>query len=139
MVKKRFGIIFIACGLFLLSITCLTEVIPNCLDKNIGDAVSNFLGFIFYVILGVGILRFNNKIRLITVIYIIYTALAGPMGLIYGSFIVDKQLHQEVLKRYGVFVEIYPWLVILPISFFYLCCVVYLTHPSVKAMFRTGP
>ena len=131
MAKKGFGIKLIGFFFILWAAWCSKGILSNP-----ETAFSSLAGFILFLILGIGILKFNNKARMIAVTYTAGIAVAGPLGLIYSFFLTDKEVHNQVISKYGIFVEIYPWLFILPISILCLCCVVYLTRPSVREMFK---
>jgi len=99
---------------------------------------TTWFGFAFYGILGFGILKLNNKVRLLTIALMIGTAIAGPLGLIFGTFLAMKEnILTKAIERCGVFVPvIFPWLMILPISLLCASIAFYLTRPKVKKQFK---
>jgi glucan phosphoethanolaminetransferase (alkaline phosphatase superfamily) len=135
MIKKSFGITVIGCFFVLWSMWHVKGALLIYLNSNLDGTISSLTGFIFYLLLGIGILKFNNKARIIAIVYIGSLAIAGPIGLIYSSFLLDKNLHNQTVNKYGKFIEIYPWLVILPVSILCLSCIIYLTRPSVRELF----
>ena len=93
-------------------------------------------GFILFSICGLGILKLNNKIRLLTIVYMFAIGISGPLGLIVGHFMIGKEIIAELIKRYGIWVEIFPWVMILPVSLLHLIIAFYLTRPKVKEQFK---
>jgi hypothetical protein len=93
-------------------------------------------GLIFYVILGFGIFKLNNKVRLITIAWMTSIGIAGPLGLMVGIFMSRANIQKILSERFGVSVITLPWLIIVPISLICFSIVYFLTRPKVKEQFR---
>jgi type III secretory pathway component EscS len=93
-------------------------------------------GLIFYVILGFGIFKLNNKVRLITIAWMTSIGIAGPLGLMVGIFMSRTNIQKILSERFGVSVITLPWLIIVPISLICFSIVYFLTRPKVKEQFR---
>jgi hypothetical protein len=96
---------------------------------------SYWFAFIFFGILGMGILRLNNKIRLVTVAITTAMAAAGPLGLIIGIFVAGSKIHIVIIKKIGISPGIFPWLIVIPICLLYALIAIYLTRLKVKRQF----
>jgi len=97
---------------------------------------SYWFSFLFFGILGIGILKINNKIRFVTVVITTAMAVSGPLGLIIGFFTVGYKIHVEIIKKQGISVILYPWLLIFPMCLLYASIAFYLTRPKVKEQFK---
>lgn len=97
---------------------------------------NSWSAFLLFGILGIGILKLNNKIRLLTVVITTAMAAAGPLGLIIGIFVAGSKIHIAIIKKYGISPLIFPWLVVIPICIIYALIAFYLTRPKVKKQFK---
>ena len=95
-----------------------------------------WFAFLLFGILGIGILKLNNKIRLVTVTIAVGMALGGPLGLVIGIFSAGPKIHAEIIKNYRILTTIFPWLLVIPFCLLYALIAYYLTRPKIKEQFK---
>jgi hypothetical protein len=92
--------------------------------------------FIFYAILGLGIFKLNNKVRLFVITWMTSIGAGLPLGLVFAVFVMRLDIQKILGFPRGASVLMFPWLVI---SFSSLICFSianYLSRPRVKEQFK---
>ena len=93
------------------------------------------MAFGWYGVLGVGVFFRVNKLRWLTITWLIAQAIAFPLGMLIGTIAIRDML-PAVIQRYGIVIPIIlPWLTALLISALFLGCAFYLLRPSVRSLF----